>query len=317
MLSTSVIAYLFLGGAGSGACLWVSALNSRLESNRSWQQLPQARGMVQRRLIAPVLAVSLALLAMGFICLLADLGSPEKLLSLVFSQHVSWGTVGAYALAATMLVCLLQALASASGALRAHPLASRLLRLASLALAFVTMLYTGMLLYDMGGVPLWHSPALPLLFVLSSLSSGAAVFIACSQLFESSAPVRRELDILTGIDCALTAAELAALYALLAPACGSTASETLHLSALSLLWGEYAQLFLGGAVGAGMLAPLAINLLIVQRARHGLMNPKPQLALVLLSALCALGGAAALRFCLVAAGTHPFLGVGALYLLGT
>ncbi len=49
-------------------------------------------------------------------------------------------------------------------------------------LGFGIMLYTGLLLGLLKAVPFWNTPALPLLFVLSALSTGVAIVLALAYL---------------------------------------------------------------------------------------------------------------------------------------
>ena len=79
MLSGLVVAYLFFGGAGAGACFVASCL--ALASPRDSVHSPGS-APYYGRLYASALSCSCACLFVGLLCLALDLGSLDTLLAL-------------------------------------------------------------------------------------------------------------------------------------------------------------------------------------------------------------------------------------------
>ena len=79
-------------------------------------------------------------------------------------------------------LAVLAGLAWAGLARRWRFAAVRVLQAALALAALAVMLYTGLLLQSLNAVPLWATPWLPALFVLSSLSCGMALVLAACVL---------------------------------------------------------------------------------------------------------------------------------------
>lgn len=306
MLGDLVIAYLFLGGCGAGAGFVASVMGVAtgcVGVDRSLQ-----------RLVVPSLVVAFFALLVGMFYLYLDLGCPAQLTSLVFSTHVSWGTVGAYALAASIVLCLVQGVATARAAAPAALL--RTLQLLTAVACFAVMSYTGMLLFDMSGTPLWHTPLLPLLFTSSALSCGCAITAVCCALFRTDGQRLHVLRVLAKADLLVVVLEALALALFLlggsqllfadpaelgTSASAASAASAHGVAASPAAWGVAAVL--------GCAVPLLADTAAL--ARPALLGREPSRAVLLcFQALCVLAGAVLLRYCVVSAGAHPFLGVG-------
>ena len=196
MLGPMIVCYLFLGGTGAGACLVLAVLGLLAPRERVAVAIDGARGSVSRRssprvvlrvpepyrkLLAPGYAAALVTLALGMVFLLADVGRADRVLLLLANPTLSFVAVGAWSLAACAVLAALAALAWGGFARRASLRAVRVLAVALAVAALVVMAYTGLLLQSLSAVPLWASPWLPVLFVLSSLSCGAALVLAVAQ----------------------------------------------------------------------------------------------------------------------------------------
>jgi formate-dependent nitrite reductase membrane component NrfD len=211
VLSTLVAGYLFLGGAGAGAlfillCMDLfsaagakaseppphhpmgvrgSALPNSTLANRPFPNRTLANHTLASNLYQTGSIASLLALMSGVFCLLADLGRFDRLINLFIYPSLSYLSIGAYAL--TLLLVGAATLAGlwnlgAPHTLRiilrgAMPMAALFVKLATLLLCAVVMLYTGLLLQSMDTVLFWASPFVPVLFVLSSLSTGMALLL--------------------------------------------------------------------------------------------------------------------------------------------
>ncbi len=261
-----------------------------------------------RKLLAPGYAAALVTLALGMVFLLADVGRADRVLLLLANPTLSFVAVGAWSLAACAVLAALAALAWDGFARRASLRAVRVLEVALAVAALVVMAYTGLLLQSLSAVPLWASPWLPVLFVLSSLSCGAALVLVVAQFTGAARPFATALGRLAAVDAVAIVLEavVAAVFVGLALAgaggdfvAGRTA-EALAVSAEALVAGEAAWLFWGGFVLVGLAVPLVLDA-VLARSRSAC----PPLAIV--AAACILVGGFAMRFCVVEAGMHPLL----------
>lgn len=310
MLSDLIVCYLFLGGAGAGMCLVLSVMGLLVPA----ACLPGAplrahrAAVAYRRLFAPGYALSLALLALGMVCLLADVGSVDRVLLLFARPSLSFVAVGAWALAACALLVTLLALAWQGFGLRG--VAVRVAGVVAVLVALVCAAYTGLLLQSLSAVPLWASPWLPVLFVLSALSCGLAGVLGVAQLAGASGEFTATMRGLSAADGIVVVAEAvaAAVFVFLVSAGsevvenGTTAAAAQSIAAL--VSGGRAWLFWGGFVLVGLAVPLVLDVLLARANR-----PFPGLSLV--AAASVLAGGFALRWCIVQAGMHPMLVFGA------
>lgn len=320
MFSALAVCYLFLGGVGGGAAvvLGVSGLAVPREAlalvprnvshvTRSSAAAFSLRDMeAYRRLFTPFSRVAFALLCLGIVCLVADLGNANRAFLLFTSPHMSFIAVGAWVLAATAAVLLAQFLLW-GGWLRVPLFAARALQAACAVLGAATALYTGLMLGDLQAVPLWSTPLLPALFLLSSLSCGLALAVVSSTFSGASRSFPSLMRRLGRVDAVVIVAEgvVAAAFVLraLSPA-GQTATDTVRRAAGNLLvFGPDAAAFWALFVGAGLVAPLAFNLAVsfapgIRRARSPF--------LVLAAMACVLVGGLAMRYCIVGSGMQPY-----------
>lgn len=106
MLSDLVVAYLFFGGAGAGACFVASLLSLR-----------SPRGAVRNVEFAPyygrfyvaTYSCAAACLLVGAVCLSFDLGRFDALVVLLFSPRISYIAVGSFAVLACFALAVLSA----------------------------------------------------------------------------------------------------------------------------------------------------------------------------------------------------------------
>lgn len=321
MFSELVVAYLFLGGTGAGACAVMAVAGLLVDGDQlrrcAASRFLDERGQAYGRFFGTGLAAGVAALALGMICLTADVGRPDRLVLLAVSAPTSYLVLGAWSLAACFGLGVLGVLAW-RGVLPVSAAALRGLNALLAAVSFVTMAYTGLLLSSMASVPLWHNLGLPVLFVLSSLSCGIALVLASTLLGRSALAFARVLRALVRIDGLIIIAEVLVLAAWLVAVCAAagagsadgapTSTDAAALASVRLLLeGPDALAFWVGLVAVGLVVPLAINAIAsfaLKPSRPASMALSRQAAL-LGSALGVLIGGACLRATVVSAALVP------------
>ncbi len=214
---------IFAAGLGAGAYL-VSAAALYLWKGR-WEKVAR----VGVYLSGPAIALA----ALVFIL---DLGRPDRALN-VYSNPLSVMSVGAWLLTATSVLAIIH------GALLWTGRTARRLYALGSPLAFGTAMYTGFLMGILLPKGLWYTPALPWLFLASSLSTG----LAAVGLLGLEDGVMKRLE---GDHALLLVLELA-LVALYLATTGFPGA---------LITGPLAFLFLGGVLVLGILVPLLYSL---------------------------------------------------------
>lgn len=189
MLGEMPVWYLFLGGSGAGLLLVTGVTMlfvpswDRMVSHGIAGDLYGVGGVYGclARLFVPACVTAAVLLVVGISCLALDLGATDRAVLLFFSPRLTFISAGAWLLSAAVLVdvALLAAWASEPSRRRRH---GRVLPIAAVLLGFAVAAYTGLLLQSLSAVPLWETPLLPCLFVLSSLSCGVALMVVVVKL---------------------------------------------------------------------------------------------------------------------------------------
>lgn len=290
MFNALTTGYLFLGGTGAGLAAVLAALEL---AGPRWRRPSAAAGRVARTLALPgelfarAWPACLVVLGAAVLCLVADVGRPDRLLALFASPAPTPMAVGAWALAATLAVA---AAFSAAALLDGWAPPGGLMRAAAalgLAAGLIAAAYTGVLLSSLASVTAYQTPLLPAVFTLSSASCGLACVFAALVFVESRHAYVRTLGALSGADTVVVAAEAAALAAYVAWMAQAPGARA---AADALLAGEMAPLFWGGLVAVGLAAPLVLERFLT----HG--NARTQL---LWASGCLLAGGLALRLCAV------------------
>ncbi len=318
--SWEIPVYLFLGGLVAGMMVLAGIAMLRVargDDSRSFYSLH-----------TPLFSFVLINLGMGalFLDLTHKLYVWRVYLAFQPTSPMSWGSwvlIVVYAvLLASALVRLPEAwpwagrrfpmLATLSDALLARPALIKALAWANVALGVALGIYTGILLDTMVARPLWNSAILGPLFLVSGLSAGAAMLhlaavvrgsrpapatpiggaIAAmlAQPLGAEPPAKHTAESLLRADVAFLAAELVLLGLLVANLYTSSAS---HAAAAALLVsGRYAWAFWGLIVVLGIVVPLALQGLELNRAIPHTVVP----------AVLVLVGGFALRWVMVSAG---------------
>lgn len=299
MFGELVVCYLFLGGAGAGACLVLSIMGVLVPRDLFLKSFERSiiASWEYRKLFGFGFAFALVAFVAGILCLFADLGRADRVLLLLSSPRAVHITIGAYALIFCVLGATLQALIWTRMMQGVNVFFLRLLCVLTAVLSLIVMAYTGLLLQSLRSVPLWHNIWLPMLFILSSLSCGMGLVMGASLLAGLGSvfgSVLRRVAFFDGLVIALEG--LSAVAFLLTTF--SSASETAFLSGKELALGSNAGLFWAGFVLLGLVVPLALDYQLYSR-----QPIRPSLGVT--SAACVLAGGFMMRYCLIQAGVHP------------
>ena len=234
-----IIWYLFLAGLGAGAFATSAFL--------SWRH-PDATSMRRTGyLIAPIaVGIGLVLLMLD-----AEAGLHDPLrFALLLSNPLSVMTWGVVFLSLFMLAALAALVLTLAG--RSVP---KWVNVAGLALAVCVAMYTGALLGVCRPYSLWNSALLPILFLVSAFSSGAASVLLASVGFHAEEFNR--VGVLKKFHFCLPVAELLLLASLLFVT--GYVSDAGWQTVTSLVAGEYALMFWLGLVGFGLVLPTVLE----------------------------------------------------------
>ena len=305
MLGEMPVWYLFLGGSGAGLLLVVGVTmlfvpsRDRMISHGIAGDVHGVDGIYRclARLFVPACAIVAVLLAL-------DLGATDRAVLLFFSPRLTFISAGAWLLSAAVLVdvALLASWAGSRSRQRRH---GRVLPAAAVLLGLAVATYTGLLLQSLSAVPLWETPLLPCLFVLSSLSCGVALMIVVVKLsgvgdrFEAVARRWERVDVVVLLAEVACVAGFLAMQIARARSGDSGTLLALGTSLQALLAGADAWAFWGVFGCVGLAAPLAMALASI------CLKPSPLIPFA--QAACALAGAFAMRWSITAAGMHPIL----------
>lgn len=294
MFNMLTTCYLFLGGAGAGA-LAVLGLLECANARRRFAFAPGPPTRVERAFALPdeffarAWPVCLVVLAGGALCLLIDLGRPDRLLNMLVSPRLSAIAVGTYAVAAAIIVAATFSVLELFDGLRVRAAFVGAAGALGVAAGSVTMVYTGVLLQGLSSVLFWQTPLLPAAFALSSVSCGIACVFLAAAFVEVRRPFTRQLARLARFDGAVVVLEALVLVAYLAWA---LSGEGTRASAQALVAGELSWVFWGCLGVAGLALPLVLERFIT----YG--NSRTQLLWI--GAFLLVGGFA-LRFVVVGA----------------
>jgi formate-dependent nitrite reductase membrane component NrfD len=276
--------YLFLGGVVAGMMIITG------------YYLIQGRHRERSCVCSVLPSLGLALISAGMIALFLDLEHKwyvwRLYLTFEIASPMSWGAwilvlvypvLALSAFARPPAFVRVAAAARLSSALGRSPQAAAAIGWASLVLGVLLGVYTGVLLSALGARPLWNSAALGILFLLSGLSSAAALV----HLVARDVPERERL---ARADTIVLALELAVLVLFVI---GLATGSRAHADAARLvLGGPFTAAFWVVVVGLGILAPLALQPLAIRhRVTHTAVLP-----------LLVIAGGLALRFVIVYAG---------------
>jgi protein NrfD len=241
-----VIGYLFLGGVGGGMIV-ISSI-----ADLFWRE---GEKFAQGSLVAGII------IALGSGLLLFDLGRPTQFWR-VFSRQKVIMTFGAWMLAILTITSIIY--------FSFWPIFSPWKDLVSLRqiLAWLNILlglgvcvYTGVFLGSMKSRPFWNTPVLPILFLISGLSTGLAVqsLLVGSWPYSGTQELGATYSLLKFLDTGMILLEflIVLIYVfMMYTFFGKEAS----LIANSWIIGRKRLIFWGGLIGMGLLLPVVLYL---------------------------------------------------------
>lgn len=290
-----IATYLFLGGLG-GATFAISALIHLFEG-------------CDRKMLSIAVMSSIGFLVVGTIFLLADMLQPLKAIYALTNPRswIFWGVVFInfyFVSAIAYVIPLLEVWPKINPYIQKIPkgilgLLERFNKLAALtgsAAGFLVAIYTGLLISAAPAISFWNTPALPLLFVISGFSTGAA-FLLLLSTFSKNEESWKIIAKLEELDAMLIVTELIILgayfnFALFLPTGARESAEVLF----------HSPLFIVGFFIFGLIVPLAIETYGIFFAKH---TKKSGHLLVLASVMVLVGGYL-LRYYVLKAGLFQF-----------
>lgn len=234
-----IVIYLFLGGLGAGAYLTSFAAEKGWLGNSNLSRTGYY-------IAAPIVAI-------GTVLLVFDLGQglakPWLLIGLLANPN-SVMTWGVYILAAFIIVGLLKGYFTLK-----NKSAPNILTIAGAVLALATGTYTGLLLAVIKAVPFWATGIMPVLFVVSALSTGLSLTSLLAPLVEkkrerfSESQEEKAHIWLISIELIIVTAFVGIM---ITGVNGAVGQESVAL----IISGVYALVFWGYFIGLGLVFPL-------------------------------------------------------------
>ncbi len=231
--------------------------------------------------------ISLVILAVGILCLVADLGLPNRLLSLFLSPTLSPVSVGAWILAIALAVMLAFTIQATFENIALPRTVVMVLGFAGIIFGLAGCIYTGVLLGFMEAVLAYQTFLLPVLFTLSSLSCGIAIVFFAYGFTESRYSYFDVMAKLVRVDSILIVLE-----ALCVVAYGAwlLSDPSTSLAASVTLCGPLSPSFWVGIVMVGLVIPWILE--------RKLTQDNARLQLIWVSAGLLVGGLC-VRLCIV------------------
>jgi formate-dependent nitrite reductase membrane component NrfD len=281
--------YLFLGGIGGGAYT-IGAINWLIGEGA------EASTTVGLWIGFPALAI-------GSVCLLADLGSPTKAILAGMKPGTSWMARGFWIISVFMVLAFVHFvlhLFTEVGATDGGRTLLDLIAVAGIAFAVGTMAYTGILLSASKGIPFWRSGAVPVVFVVSALVTGHFTLMLGMNLVVGGQEMMEALQIMALEAAVLVGLEVLAIAFFLQAAFGQPDPRE---SAERIL---RKRSFVVGYFVLGLAVPLAFMVMAYQSGP----GANGYLGMISLGAILGLVGGLILRQSVLVCGALPTLSIG-------
>lgn len=251
--------YLFLGGMSGG--ILIVAASAVLLGGKS----PRYQALAGFSAL-----LNLPFMVIGGLALTFHLGKPERgfFFPLYMTNHKSWLLIGGWVIGVFVPLSFAVAASWYYDIRRSVRVA---LAVVAIPVGVSMCFYTGILLSEAKFVPLWAGQFIPVLFLLSGLSTGLAAcainaYVVKFLPFPERARVRiqdvgleKTAPMLGHIDFVVLILEL--IWLLLFIAALNKGGPGHRLAAFMLTKGDLAAWFWGGVVVVGMLIPLALGVL--------------------------------------------------------
>ena len=251
--------YLYLAGMGAGSFIigtLIGWLNVKLGS--PFFSSIDLFGHTLNLSSVPILWGPV-MVAIGAPFLILDLGIKWRFIYACLNPGTSWVARGFIILSIFIVLGLALLAKSILPFEWLHPgsVLWRIPEIIAFIFAFGTALYTGILLKATKSVPLWNTSLLPLLFLVSGLSTGSMAIILSTLgtgLFSHNA---LPLKVLMGGEQVLVVIEAIILYLFLSRRyrAAEQGKDSVHL----LVFGEMKMIFWGGVVFLGFIFPVILE----------------------------------------------------------
>ncbi|MEW6456247.1 MAG: NrfD/PsrC family molybdoenzyme membrane anchor subunit [Acidobacteriota bacterium] len=282
-----IAAYLFLAGVGAGAYA------VGIFANFTGWTLASKIGIF----------LGFPLLFIGTFFLIADLGVKPRALRAFMNPKTSWIARGTFIISIFMilgaihtgtLIWPFQWLKQLTGIHLA-------ISIVNFVFAILTMIYTGILLGASRPIALWSTAMLPLLFLVSGLSTGALSIIFFLSMFGFSGGngLGWQIFQLAKLDILLIFIEFIVIFFYIQ---ATHRTEESRASASLMIKEKFAPMFWIGIILIGMAIPLVIELIEISVLKEAL-EIYSSIAGVFAS-LCGLSGGYLLRYIILACGVR-------------
>lgn len=283
--------YLYLAGMGAGSFIIGLILNWSIEPSK-FIKIPVF--LILLDLGKASILWGPILVAIGAPFLILDLGIKRRFIYACLNPKTSWVARGFLILSAFIILGLLTFAISIfpSSYIKEFKVFLRFIETISFLLAFATAIYTGILLKATRSVPLWNTYFLPLLFLISALSTGSMAIILSAL---GSGLLKHDMGafkILTNVEQVFVIIEAFVLYLYLLKnyKTKEQGRDSVHL----LLFGQKRLMFWGGIVSLGLVFPFILEILYHLFPQNGW--------LIIISGIILLCGGFFLRLGLLSAG---------------
>ena len=299
-----ITGYLFLGGLAAGVFITTSIL--RLVG----------KGGFKSTLTYGAWFATIAL-AVGLLCLLADVGRPFQALLLwqSFSNFSSWMAIGAWLLVLAFIIFFVTAIFStekitkrlSESAQQGWDIILKVLAVIAVPVSLLVAIYTGILLGAAPGIPLWHTWLLPALFTVSALDTGVAAVLIFVVVKDQDLRAHDLHRALVWAVILLVVLEVAAIAFYLTTMQGREISE--QLSVGLIVSGPLSVPFWALVIAVGLAVPLVVDLVqqFLPKREDRASRSKAQIVVPVCAAACTLIGGLTLRYVVLAAGVHHIL----------
>lgn len=250
-----IIIYLFLGGLGAGAYL------TSFAAEKGWLGKNSSLNRIGYLISAPIVAI-------GTLLLVFDLGQgltkPWLLIGLL-KNPTSVMTWGVYILALFILVGLIKGYF-----ILKNKTAPNILTIAGAVLALATGTYTGLLLTVIDAVPFWATWIMPVLFVVSALSTGLSITVLLAIFVEkekyNEGQEGKAHMLLIGAELILVAVFVGMMFFGVNGPVGKESAEL-------VISGVYSLVFWGYFIGLGLIFPLLAFIYQHRKSKQSAKQP--------------------------------------------
>lgn len=240
-----IAAYLFLAGVGGGA--YLTGFMADYFGGPDWMLVSK---------IGVFLGLPCVLI--GTLFLLADLGNPKHVFRVWMKPKTSWIARGTIIIVFFMIFAAIHTawwIWPFAGPLEANESARHLIGAFGSIFAFLTVIYTGLLLGYSQPITLWRTALLPVLFFVSAVSTGIMAIMLIGQQMGVEA---MQLTFLANADVLIQVLEIFVLIVFLYNAYRILESRP---SAKRILTGAVAPIFWFCVVGCGLVIPILLEAL--------------------------------------------------------